>query len=168
MVTLSRWLKHAFTPPWSWRLSFPADVLRDIEAAIKQSESQHRGELRFAVENALASGRVWHGMSGRQRATEVFANLRVWDTEDNSGVLIYVLLADKEVHILADRGINRLVSQAVWDDVARLITADYQKRHYKEGSLQGIEKITHLLAEHFPAGPDNPNELPNRPLIIRR
>jgi TPM domain len=109
MVKLSRWLKHTFMPPWCWRLSFPADVLNDIEKAVKQSESQHSGELRFAIENSLAPGWVWHGMAARHRAAQVFSNLRVWDTEENSGVLIYVQLADREVHILADRGINKRV-----------------------------------------------------------
>ena len=108
-------------PPWCWRLSFPTEVLNAIEHAVKHSESQHRGELRFAIENALRPGWVWHGMSARHRATQVFSDLRVWDTEDNSGVLIYVMLADHEVHILADRGINKCVEQADWDGIARTI-----------------------------------------------
>ena len=86
MVNIKRWFIHAFMPPWRWRAAFPAAVLNDIEKAVKLSECQHRGELRFAVENALAPTWVWRGMSGRQRATEVFSILRVWDTEENSGV----------------------------------------------------------------------------------
>jgi uncharacterized membrane protein len=168
MVKLSRWLKHAFMPPWCWRLSFPADVLNDIEKAVKQSESQHSGELRFAIENSLAPGWVWHRMAARHRAAQVFSNLRVWDTEENSGVLIYVQLADREVHILADRGISKRVEQAEWDRIAQLIQTQFHDKRFREGSLQGIAEITNLLAAHFPANSDNDNELPNRPVIIKR
>jgi uncharacterized membrane protein len=168
MVKLSRWLKHAFMPPWRWRLSFSAAVLNEIEKAVKHSESQHRGELRFAIENALAPGWVWHGMNARHRATEVFSNLRIWDTEENSGVLIYIMLADREVHILADRGINKCVAQPEWDRIARIMQNEFSKGDFRQGSLQGIEGITSLLATYFPANSDNTNELPNRPVIIKR
>ena len=119
MVKITRWLKHAFMPPWAWRLTFPATVLDEIEKAVKRSEMQHRGELRFAVENALAPGWVWHGLSARHRAIQVFSNLRVWDTEENSGVLIYIQLADRQVHIIADRGIVKCLSQDEWDGIAQ-------------------------------------------------
>lgn len=155
-------------PPWRWRLSFSEAVLKDIEKAVKQSEFQHRGELRFAVENALAPGWVWHGMTGRHRAAEVFSNLRVWDTEENSGVLIYILLADREVHILADRGIHNCVEQSVWDGIAKIMQNAFREGNFRQGSLSGIEEITRLLAAHFPASSDNRNELPNRPVIIKR
>jgi hypothetical protein len=168
MVKLSRWLKHAFMPPWRWRLSFPAAVLNEIENAIKRSEHQHRGEIRFAIENALPPNWVWHDMSPRHRATEIFSNLRVWDTEENSGVLIYIQLADREVHILADRGINKLVAQSEWDRIAHVMQNAFSQGNFKQGSLHGIGEITALLAMHFPANSDNQNELPNRPVIIRK
>lgn len=168
MVNIKRWLIHAFMPPWRWKLAFPASVLKDIEKAIKQSERQHSGELRFAIENALAPGSVWRGISARQRATEVFSNLRVWDTEENSGVLIYLLLADKEVHIVADRGIARRVPQAEWNAVAQAMQKEFRLGDFHRGSLEGIERITTMLAGHFPPGPHNPNELSNRPVIIKR
>jgi len=91
MVAIKRWFFHTFMPPWRWRLAFPAAVLKDIEMAVKQSERRHRGELRFAVENALAPAWVWRGTSARQRATEVFFKFTGVDTEENSGVLIYLL-----------------------------------------------------------------------------
>ena len=115
MVNIKRWFRHAFMPPWRWRMLFPKTALADIEKAVKHSEHQHSAELRFAVENALALGQVWRGVSARQRAIEVFSNLQVWDTEQNSGVLIYLLLADREVHIVADRGIAKRVEQVEWD-----------------------------------------------------
>ena len=168
MVNLKRLLIHTFMPPWRWRLAFPAKLLNEIEIAVKQSERQHRGELRFAVENALAPGWVWRGMSARQRATDVFSNLRLWDTEENSGVLIYVLLAEREVDIVADRGIARCVPQVEWDTVAQAMQKAFRTGDFRQGSLEGIERITVLLATHFPAGEVNPNELSNKPVIVRR
>jgi uncharacterized membrane protein len=166
MVNIKRWLVHTFMPPWRWRMAFPSALLKDIENAIKQSESQHRGELRFAVENSLSPAWVWNELSARQRATEVFSNLRVWDTEENSGILIYLLLADREVHIIADRGIAQKVAQSEWDGIAKAMQIEFSKGRFKEGSLTGIEQLTKLLACHFPAGVANPNELPNKPVII--
>lgn len=168
MVAVKRWFIHAFMPPWRWRLAFPAVVLAAIEAAIKQSERKHRGELRFAIENTLAPGQAWRGMPARRRAIEVFSNLRVWDTEENSGVLIYVLLADREVHIVADRGIARRVPQDEWDAVARAMQTAFRLGDFRRGSLEGIERISTLLATHFPPGADNPNELADKPVIVGR
>jgi len=106
-------------------------------------------------------------MSARQRATEVFSNLRVWDTEENSGVLIYLLLADREVHIVADRGIARRVPQAEWDAVAQAMQKAFRQGDFRSGSIEGIERITRMLAMHFPPCADNPNELSNKPVIIK-
>jgi len=166
MVNIKRWFRHAFMPPWRWRMLFSRTVLGDIGKAVKNSEYQHSGELRFAVENALALAQVCRGVSARQRAIEVFSNLRIWDTEQNSGVLIYVLLADREVHIVADRGIARCVAQAEWDAVAESMQKAYRSGDFLHGSVQGIERITMLLATHFPAGADNRNELSNKPVIV--
>jgi uncharacterized membrane protein len=167
MVNIKRWFCHAFMPPWRWRVLFTRKVLGDIEKAVKRSELQHGGELRFAVENALAVGKIWRGMSARQRAIEVFSDLRVWDTEENSGVLIYLLLADREVHIVADRGITRRVVQAEWDAIAEAMQKEFQRGDFLRGALQGIERITMLLAAHFPPDADNPDELSNKPVIVK-
>jgi len=167
MVNFTRWLAHAFMPPWRWRVAFPKAVLHDIERAIKQSEHQHSGELRFAVENAIAPVWVWRGKSARHRATEVFANLRVWDTEDNSGVLIYVLLADREVHIVADRGIARRVTQTEWDAIAQIMQTAFKQGDFRHGAIEGIKRITQLLVTHFPAKEGNSNELSDQPVIIK-
>ncbi|WP_333874887.1 TPM domain-containing protein [Methylobacter sp.] len=167
MVNIKRWFRHAFILPWRWRMLFPKAVLGEIEEAVKHSEHQHGGELRFAVENALALGQVWRGISARQRAIDVFSNLRVWDTEQNSGVLIYLLLADREVHIIADRGIAKYVEQVEWDAIAKAMQKEFKRGNFLSGSLQGIEHITVLLATHFPPGADNPNELSNKPVIVK-
>lgn len=168
MVNIKRWFRHAFMPPWRWRVLFPKRAMIDIEKAIKQSEHQHRGELRFAVENALALGKVWDGISTRQRAIEMFSDLRVWDTAENSGVLIYVSVSDHEVHIVADRGIAEHVEQTEWDSIAQAMQKEYQQGNFLQGSLQGIKRVTTLLAIHFPPDTNNPNELPNSPVIVKR
>ncbi|MDP3877219.1 MAG: TPM domain-containing protein [Methylobacter sp.] len=167
MVTILRCLRHAFMPPWRWRLLFPQKTLNEIEKAIERSELQHGGELRFAVENALAPGQVWRGLSARQRALEVFSNLRIWDTEGNSGVLIYLSLADREVHIIADRGIAKCVAQVEWDAIAKAMQEEFRRSDFLSGTLQGIERITSLLATYFPPDADNPNELSNEPVVVK-
>lgn len=155
-------------PPWRWRVIFPKSVLNAIEVAVRQSESQHRGEIRFAIENALAPGSVWQGLSARQRATQVFSNLGVWDTEENCGVLIYLMLADKEVHIVADRGLSKQVPQAEWNAIAEVMRRHFLKGDFQSGSIEGIEQITRLLADKFPANTSRVNELPDRPVVIRK
>ncbi len=167
MVNIKRWFRHVFTLPWRWRVLFPKAVLTEIEKAVKHSEQLHGGELRFAIENALVLGKICHGVSARQRALEVFSDLRVWDTEENSGVLIYLLLADREVHIVADRGVAKRVAQAEWDAIAEVMLQEFKRGDFLRGSLHGIEHITMLLETHFPAGDDNRNELPNKPVIVK-
>lgn len=167
MVTIKRWFRHAFMPPWRWRVIFPKSVLTAIEVAVRQSEAKHRGEIRFALENALSLGAVWHGLSARQRANEVFSNLRIWDTEENCGVLIYLMLADREVHIVADRGIAKHVPQIQWDAIAEVMRRHFLKGDFQSGSIEGIEQVTRLLTERFPATSDHKyNELPDRPVVI--
>lgn len=163
---IKRWCIHSFIAPWRWRKLFPKPTLKAIELAIQQSESHHSGELRFAIENSLASQQIWHGMTSRQRAVEVFSNLKVWDTEENSGVLIYLLLAERTVHIIADRGINKKVTQCQWDSIVQAMQQAFRQGDFQAGALIGIEQITALLTQHFPASADNPNELPDAPVIL--
>lgn len=163
---VSRLLKHLFMPPWRLRKHFSAALLDEIEAAIRASEILHSGEIRFAVETALPPGAVMKGISARQAAIETFGNLRVWDTEANSGVLIYLLLADHDLEIVADRGINARVEQAEWDDIAQHMEQHYRAGNFREGTLEGIRRVTELLARHFPPGAENPDELSNKPVIL--
>jgi len=107
-------------------------------------------------------------MSGRERAIEMFSNLRVWDTEHNSGVLIYLLLADHDIEIVADRGIAARVDPAAWEAVAQTMEAAFRQGEFERGALAGIEQIGALLAAHFPPFGHNPDELANRPVIVRR
>jgi uncharacterized membrane protein len=166
MVNFKRWFKHALMPPWAWRRAFPQSTLDAIEAAIRASETTHGGEIRFAIENSLPGTLVWRGMSGRERAIEMFSNLRVWDTEHNSGVLIYLLLADHDIEIVADRGIAARVGHAEWESIAQGMEAAFRQGEYARGALQGIDRVGALLAQHFPSAGHNPDELANRPVIV--
>lgn len=163
---VKRLLKHVFMPPWAWRRAFPQATLDAIEAAIRASEATHSGEIRFAIENSLPGILVWRGISGRARAIEMFSNLRVWDTEHNSGVLVYLLLADHDIEIVADRGIAARVDAAAWEAVARTMEAAFRQGGFERGALEGIRRISELLAQNFPPSGDNPDELANRPVIV--
>jgi uncharacterized membrane protein len=110
---------------------------------------------------------VWRGRTAADRAQQIFSDLRIWDTEENSGVLIYLMLADREVHIVADRGIARRVAQTEWDTIASKMQQAFQGGNFRGGALAGIESISSLLSVHFPADSINPNELSNRPVIIK-
>jgi uncharacterized membrane protein len=168
MVKPGRFLRHLFMPPWAWKRSFPQAVLDAIEAAIRDSETTHGGEIRFAIENSLAPSRVWRDITGRERSIEVFSSLRVWDTEHNNGVLIYLLLADHDIEIVADRGIAARVDPAAWEVVAQEMEALFRQGEFQRGALQGIRQVGEILAQHFPPSGHNPDELANRPLIVPR
>ena len=168
MVNFKRYVRHLFMPPWARRRAFPQATLDAIEAAVHASETTHGGEIRFAIENCLPGILAWRGMSGRERAIEMFSNLRVWDTEDNSGVLIYLLLADHDIEIVADRGIAARVDPAAWEAVAQTMEAAFRQGEFERGALAGIAQIGELLAKSFPPSGLNPDELANRPVIVRR
>ncbi len=159
-----RMLKHLLVPHWVALRRFPKSSLRKIEGAIKASERQHDGELRFAAEGGLPFHFL--KLSPRRRAEALFSELRIWDTEHNSGVLIYVQLLDRRIEIVADRGIAAKVEQKEWDAVCRAMEGLFKKQKYLEGALEGIERITQILARHFPPRGRHPNELPDRPVVL--
>ena len=161
-----RILRHLLIPHWVVRRAFPGGVLARIQAAIRQSEALHDGELRFAVEGGLDLVPLLRGLSPRRRALEVFSQLRVWDTEHNSGVLVYVQFVDRRIEIVADRGINAKVGQEEWNAVCRRMESAFRTRRFEAGVLDGIRDITALLARHFPPLGENPNELPDRPVVL--
>jgi len=164
-MRLGRILRHVLTPPWSARRRFPEELLTRIEEEIAASERQHSGELRFVVESALDLLSLARGVSPRSHALEVFAELGVWDTEHNNGVLILVCLADHDVEIVADRGIAARVEAAEWEAVCREMEAHYRGGRFAEGSIAGIRGAGALLARHFPTRGRGPNELSDRPLL---
>jgi uncharacterized membrane protein len=164
---LARILKHLCFFPWRLRRMLPAHTQSAITRAIRDSERGHSGEIRFAVEATLDWPHLRRQQTPRERALEVFSQLRVWDTELNNGVLIYVLLADRTVEIIADRGINKRVGQESWQRICADMEKHFHGGDFEAGILAGIQTVGHHLAQHF-GGPDlEGNELPNRPTIIK-
>jgi hypothetical protein len=165
-MKMTRILKHLFTPDWVARRVFPLAALSHIGEAIRESEKSHDGELRFAVEAGLELLPLLKGATARERAHEVFSMLRVWDTERNSGVLIYVQLVDRRIEIVADRGISAKVEQGAWDAICRRMEESFRAGRFEEGALQGIQAISLLLARHFPPQGSNADELPDQPVVL--
>lgn len=163
---MGRILTHMSYPQWRVRQAFPKAALQAIEAEIDASEKLHDGELRFVVEGSLDFQRLRRGVSARERAVEIFAQLRVWDTEHNSGVLIYVQLADRQVEILADRGINKKVGDEIWQRICTGMQEAFRTGNFQHGAREGIRAVGGLLVEHFPAHAENPNELPNAVVLL--
>lgn len=166
MSLIRRMARHLLSPAWRMRRPFNAATLQDIERAIGAAESGHAGEIRFVVEHALEPLELWAGIDSRQRALQVFSQLRVWDTEDNNGILVYLLFAERAVEIVADRGIARRVPQAEWEALCRDVEARFRASQFRDGSLRAIEGAAALLRQHFPAGDEHGNELPNRPVLL--
>jgi uncharacterized membrane protein len=163
-----RLLRHAFARRGQLREAFPPATLDAVERAIADSEALHGAEIRFAIEAALEPAEVWAGKTPRQRALEVFSALGVWDTEANNGVLIYLLLADRDVEIVADRGYNGKVSAAEWSTVCEIMERDLRAGQYEAAAIDGVTQASGLLARHFPPVPGgrDQNELPNRPAVL--
>lgn len=161
-----RWIRHLWLDDLAVRRDFPRPVLSAIERAIATQENRHRGELRFVVEGGLPLAPLLSGRTARERAIDVFSRLRVWDTEDNAGVLVYLLLADRRVEIVADRGIHARVGSAAWDAICGEMQSAFAAGRFEAGAILGIEAISDLLAAHFPPGEENPNELPDTPLVL--
>lgn len=161
-----RWLRHLVGDTAVRRL-FPPTSLDRIQAAIKRTERTHLGEICFAIEGGLGLGQVARGRTSRERAEEVFAQLRVWDTAHNTGVLIYLLLADHAIEVVADRAVAARVARAEWDEICALMRAKFAAREYEAGAVAGLEAVTALLVRHLPSeGVANPDELPDRPQIL--
>ncbi len=165
-MNISRLLRHLALPHWWAMRAFPKPALGAIERAITASEGTHTGELRLVVEANLPMHGLWHGQSPRDRAIELFSQLRVWDTQDNSGVLIYLQLIDRRVEIVADRGIDARVAPEFWSSVCRRMEAAFRAGNFESGALAALIEITAALARHFPATGDNPNELADAPVVL--
>jgi uncharacterized membrane protein len=147
--------------------AFPEAALIAIEKAIQQSEMRHGGEIRFAVEPSLGTLSLLKGQTGRERAVEVFSHLRVWDTEQNNGALIYLLLADRDVEIVADRGANARIGNDEWENICHTMEDAFRQGQFEAGVIAGIEAIGRHLREHFPVkNGGGENELPDSPVIL--
>ena len=167
MVTyVTRLIRHLASPPWRVRTTFPAHTMRTIEQAIRESEAGHNGQIRFAVEAALEVMPLLRNQSARERAIEVFSLLRVWDTEHNNGVLVYLLLADRDVEIIADRGIHRRVGADEWEPICREMEQAFRKGRFVDGVIGGIRAVSAHLTRHYPGKDRHPNELPDSPVVL--
>ncbi len=164
--TMARYWQHFVTDRGDVHRAFPQSELDRIQGVIAEGESQHSGQVCFAVEASLPLPRLWHRLKPRQRALEVFGLLRVWDTEANDGVLLYVLLADRAVEIVADRGIHARVGDAAWQAICRKIEASFRKGCFAEGVEHGINEISALLALHSPRTGPGRNEIPDAPVVL--
>jgi len=165
-MNIQRILRHLVMTHWQAKRAFPHQTLIAIEHAIKASDSAHVGEIRFVVEGALHSGPLFKGQSARERAIEVFSLLRVWDTEHNNGLLIYLLLADRAVEIVADRGIHSKVGSREWEDICRNMETRFKQANYEGGVVGGIQAVTQHLIKHFPASSAGQNELSDKPVLL--
>ena len=149
-MRVGRILKHAFVPSWIARRAFPARTMRKIEHALKEASQRSRAELRFVAEAGLPLHTLFARRSSRRRAEELFSALKVWDTEHNNGVLVYVQLVSRHIDIVADRGIASRVEQAEWNAVCREMELAFARGAYEDGALAAIGRIGALLARHFP------------------
>ena len=163
---MKRLLRHLLLPAWSIRRRFPTQSLQAIAQAIAESEKKHRGEIRFALEANLGLRDLWGGKSPQQRAKEVFSKLGVWDTAENNGVLIYLLLADHDVEIVADRGIHERVGTTAWEEICRVMEGEFRQGRFEEAVIAGIKRVGELLAREYPAKAGDRDELSNDAAIL--
>ncbi len=165
-MNIKRIAKHLLVTDWQVNRMFTPQTLIAIEQAIKESESAHVAEIRFVVEGALDGSPLFMGQTARERAIDVFAQQRIWDTENNNGLLIYLLLADRDVEIVADRGIHAKVGLEEWEKICRTMETAFKQAQYERGVVCGVYAVTQHLIKHFPASGAGQNELPDRPAVL--
>ncbi|MCA1364850.1 TPM domain-containing protein [Bradyrhizobium sp. IC3069] len=165
-MSIKRIARHLVQHHWRAKQIFPQAVLDRIEQAIKRGEATHSGQVRFVVEGALDGGPLFRNQPARERALDVFSHLRVWDTAHNNGVLIYLLLADRDVEIIADRGIDAKVGAEGWEMICRAMEAEFRSGRFERGVISGIEAVSREMAKHFPKQGPHANELPDAPVLM--
>ena len=162
-----RWLRHLFLDHIALSRAFPRAVLEAVKRAVAAQERRHRGELRVVIEGGLPLQALVAGRTARERAVELFTRLNVWDTEDNAGVLIYLLLADRRVEIVADRGIHARVGDTAWETICGAMQQEFASGRYEQGVTTGLAAVSDLLQQHYPPNRSgNPNELPDAPIVL--
>ena len=166
MHFINRLLRHLFSSNLKTKRIFTDITLKKIEEAIAASELSHSGQIRFIVETSLSPQALFNHQTPRERALEVFSLFRVWDTDNNNGVLIYLLMADRDFEIVADRNIHNLAGEQYWQTITKEMAILLKQNRFEEGVLHGIERIHHILRHHFHADVITPNELPDKPIII--
>jgi len=158
--------RHLVEHRWRVRRIFPPQVLAAIEQAIRAGEATHSGQVRFVVEGALDGAPLFRDQPARARALDIFSQLRIWDTAHNNGVLIYLLLADRDVEIIADRGIDARVGAAGWEKICAEMENSFRAGNFAGGVIKGIQAVSRQLAAHFPRHGGGTNELPDTPVVI--
>jgi len=165
---LARIWRHRWVDRDDVRRAVPPDLLERLTARVAASERRHSGEVRICVEAGLPNSYLWRDATARERAIAMFSKLRVWDTEHNNGVLIYLLLAEHAIEIVADRGIAAHVNAQEWAAMTAHMGAAFREDRFEDGLTQALAEVSALLVQHFPLAPDEPdsNELPNAPVVI--
>ena len=158
--------RHLVEHRWRVRRIFPPQVLAAIEQAIRAGEATHSGQVRFVVEGALDGAPLFRDQPARERALDIFSQLRIWDTAHNNGVLIYLLLADRDVEIIADRGVDARVGAAGWEKICAEMENSFRAGNFAGGTIKGIQAVSQKLATHFPRQGGGKNELPDAPVVI--
>ena len=171
MKKLTRVLRHRWSGDALVRHSFPEAMLQKLTNSVQSSELRHSGEIRILIEGGLPSSYLWRDEAleqvVRSRALSQFGKLGVWNTEKNNGVLIYVLLAERAIEIVADRGLDKLVGHDTWQQVLQCMRDAFRQGEFGSGLNMAVDEVTRLLVAHFPlaAGEQRLNELPDQPLI---
>lgn len=165
-MVIQRIFKHLITGSMAVKTAFPAHSLHAIEQAIREAEAKHAGQVRFAVEASLDITALWHNQTASERAIDIFSQLRVWDTEHNNGVLIYLLLADRDVEIVADRGIHTKLGKAGWEEICLEMESAFQLGNFEAGVIKGIHSVSSHLQRYFPKKSTSVNELPDKPVLL--
>ena len=161
-MNITRICRHFWMAQWQIRCNFPVHTLAAIKSAIRDAEASHVGEIRFALEAALRPGQLMQGMTARERALEVFSQLKIWDTQHNNGVLIYVLLGDRAVEIVADRGIHlKAGGDVAWRRIIQTMQHAFKEGRFEAGAVSGIAAVADHLAQHFPVADSDTGELPD-------
>jgi hypothetical protein len=164
---LLRILRHQWSDTEVLHRAVPADMVERLMQRVRASERRHTGEIRICVEGRLPLSYLLRNATARERALAMFGKLRVWDTEHNNGVLIYLLLLERSIEIVADRGLNRHVSPADWQAMIGRMAAAFRDGRFEDGLTQALEEVSALLVQHTPltAGQERPNELSDRPVL---
>lgn len=165
---LSRWLRHFGTWRTHARWLFPEKSLDTLEAAIRASEAEHRCEIRLVIEAAMPLGAVWHGQTCRHRAVHLFHELGIAHTSERTGILLYINVADHDIELIADKGVNALVARDVWDDVVARMSAGFRDGQFLDSALAALDDLRRIARQHLPAHPGRQadNALTDRPLML--
>lgn len=166
MNLFSRMQRHLLTTASAGKRAFPQATIKAIEAAIAAGETLHRAEVCVIVEAALPLQAIMQGVTARERASALFTQHRIWDTEENCGVLIYINLADHKVEIVTDRAVGRLIMASDWQAICHAMTQGFARGAFHDSTLAALTRINALLQQHFPANGTRPNQIANKPIIL--